>query len=251
MQLAKDVRHGYENVEAQCPHCDAWSTFNVATDLRAKEPAAADDVSCRQPGCGRPFRLIGTGNHPFEHLIWDAQRLVESRYNMAAVLMASQAFEVFGAFYARHTLLYVPEKQTPSSALNFHDVDHLWKVLHDTLEEFAFKRIVNLLLNLVILNPRPASLDESSKIILGLRSFMNEPGDAALSGHGNPLLVPLLLGVKRTSVGTLRNRAVHNTAYRPTTDEAVAAVKEAGDLLFPLSVQLGVAFTMDPLRPGA
>lgn len=249
MELAKDARHSYENVEAQCPHCDAWSTYNVATDLRGKEPAVADDVECRQPGCGKPFRLIGTGNHPFEHIIWDAERLLESRHNMAAVLMAAQAFEVFGAFYARHILLYVPD--TPTSASRFHEIDPLWKALHDTLEDLAFKRIVNLLLNLVVLSPRPSTLSDSSKIILDLRSFTNEPSDAILSGYGNPVLVPLLLGLKRTGVGTLRNRAVHNTAYRPTAAEAFAAVKEAGDVLFPLSVHLGLAFTMDPLRPGA
>jgi hypothetical protein len=247
MRLARDVQHSYENVEAQCPHCGEWSVYNIATDIRPKPPVVSGEVVCRKATCGQPFRLIGNANHPFEHLLWDAQRLLEENRHMPAVLMAAQAFEVFSGFYARRVLFYIPGKSEP----DFRAVEPLAKRLDNAIDDFAFKRMVNLLLNLVIWSPRPSTFLESARLLSRLRALTQEPADSALSAHPNNALVPLLLAVKRSQVGPLRNRVVHNEAYRPSKSEATAVVMEAGDLLFPLSVHLGLFAEFDPLRPSA
>jgi hypothetical protein len=248
MQLAREVHHSHENVEAQCPHCCGWSLYNRASDLGPPLAPGADEVTCRASGCDKRYRLIGTGNHPYELILWDAESLLAATHYVAATLLAAQAIEVFSAFFVRRVLVYLPVPSDPSISA-FRERGKVGTLLYDAVKDFSFKCMVNVMLNVALLNPPPRTLNESIALIANIKGLTSEPADAALSSGPNAAAGALLLRLKRTRVGSLRNQVVHKDAYLPSLSEAKAAVREAGDILFPLAVHLGVFASFDQFGP--
>jgi hypothetical protein len=247
MQLALEVHHSLENAEALCPHCRGWSLYNRATDLGPPFTPEASDVVCRVAGCGKPYRLITTGNHPYQLLLWDAQRLLAAARYKEATLLAAQAIEVFSAFFVRQVLLYLPAPSDP--ILAFHERGKVGTLLYDAVKGLSSKRGLNLMLNVALLNPQPRTLSESITLIANIKGLTEEPTDAAVSSSSNTATAALLLRLKQAKIGSLRNRVIHKDAYLPPRSEAEAAVQEAGDILFPLGVHLGLFASFDLLGP--
>lgn len=229
----------YENIVAECPWCCRENIFNRASDLHTFEPIAGRDVSCQSVNCGKSFRIVGDSvNNPHEMLILDCYELLERKHYMNCILTLAQAYEVFFSLFLRVELLYKPFARDKGK-----DVNHLNRLaerLSEKVKRHSFVPMRALFLRQIIAEPRPANLAEAEAVISELEDCPSDPKDAELEALGDEQLVALLKAVKSTTINTLRNQVVHRQAYRPTREEAEAALKEARSLLFPLTSRLGL-----------
>lgn len=146
-----DLRSSYENIEALCPHCQGWATYNRATDLGTVTPVSGMEVTCLLPQCRQTFWLLGdSANHPFEMLLRDAEEHLPKKRFTVAILLAAQAVEVFAAFYVRQVLLYSPQPSGPD--LTRHDeLEGTTPLLFAAITPLPYQKMVCLLLNLCLL----------------------------------------------------------------------------------------------------
>jgi hypothetical protein len=84
----------------------------------------------------------------------------------------------------------------------------------------------------------PKSFGGAEAVIAAVEDRPKEPADTELESLPDKQLVALLKAVKETTINRLRNQVVHKRAYRPTRDEAEAALQESRAVLFPLSQRL-------------
>jgi hypothetical protein len=234
---AERKQTNYENFVAQCPWCGQESIFNRATDLKELSPIAFRAVSCLNPACGRPFNINGDSvNSAHEMLVLDCYELLQLKHYMNCILTLAQAYEVFFSLFLRVELLYMPfacDIRKDTNRLN-----QLAEQLTGKVKEHTFARMRALFLRQLIAGPHPANLAEAEVAIARLEDRPSDPKDAELEALNDRQLVDLLKALKRTPINTLRNRVVHKQAYRPTREEAEAALEEARSLLFPLTNRL-------------
>jgi hypothetical protein len=138
--------------------------------------------------------------------------------------------------FLRVELLYKPFAADPG--MDIDQLNRLAEQLAKKTENQAFAKMRNLFLRLVVSRISPKSLVEAGVAIAALRP--KEPTDAELESLPDQQLVALLKSVKKTRIIKLRNKVVHKQAYRPTRDEAEAALNESRLVLFPLSQRLGL-----------
>jgi len=236
---AKIRRTSYENFVAQCPWCEQESIFNRATDLKDLSPIAFRTVSCLNPACAKPFNINGDSlNSAHEMLVFDCYELLQLKHYMNCILTLAQAYEVFFSLFLRVELLYKPFAHDMGKDINH--LSRLTEQFSENVKERTFAPMRALFLRQFIDGPRPANLAEAEAAIAGLEDHPSNPKDAELEALGDRQLVVLLKAVKRTAINILRNRVVHKQAYRPTREEAEAALQEARSLLFPLTNCLGL-----------
>ena len=236
--LVRAERTSYENIEATCPHCGRYCILNRASDLRDFMPVARKDVACTE--CGKIFALGGDIVSPgYRSIIYDSTDLLKRKRFMLAVAGACQAYEMFFALYLRVELMYKPfwrdyEKGGGSiSALNEISKSFLARV-----DGFSFDRMRSCFLQQAVSDVKPESLKDAAIMIDSLGGSksprLSEIRRAAVEGH----VKKLLCRVAKTEVNALRNKVVHQRAYRPRRGEAEGAVKEARSLLFRLGHHL-------------
>ncbi len=235
--IALIKRASYENVMADCPWCDRESTFNRASDLCTFELIAGRDVSCQSIDCGKLFRIVSDSVNPaHETLIFDCHELVERKHYMNCILSLTQAYEVFFSLFFRVELLYKPfwaDHNREFDALN-----ELTEKLHMKIKHFPFGKMRALFLQHMANRQSPKDLAEARNVVKKLPKKPSDPADADIENLGDAKLVPLLLKLKATTIHRLRNNIVHKQAYRPTRVEAVSAIDETKDILFPLTYHL-------------
>ena len=246
IRYATETRVSYENFYAPCPWCNYENVFNRVSDLKDVEPVAYKEVRCQE--CKEPFAINNDSvNSAYEMLISDCYRLRQEKQYIYCILNLAQAFEVFFRLYLRVHFLYRPfargESENPNSS-SLDRLNELASMLYETTKGYAFVKLRNVFLNCVLKNQNVASLDEAEPIIksLSLRKLTEVPSDqsikACVSQEQN--LAALLKCVKDSKIGELRNKVVHQRAYRPTLAEVNAAFKETGETIFPLSRLLKV-----------
>lgn len=235
--VAENKRASYENFTAQCPWCSSENVFNRASDLMTFEPIAGRDVSCQSAECGKSFRIVGDSvNGPHEMLIFDCYELMERKHYMNCLLSLAQAYEVFFSLFFRVELLYKPFSADPE-----HDLAKLNVVaeaLQERLKEHTFVRMRALFLHHIVSPTVIKGLSDASAAIAAFPNRPGDPKDAAIEGLTDVRLVQLLKALKATTIHTVRNRVVHKQAYRPTRDEATAALNESRSILLPLTSHL-------------
>jgi hypothetical protein len=235
--VAKKKYASYENFVAECPWCCKEIIFNRASDLRTFEPIGGRDVLCLSTDCRQPFRIVGDViNSPHEMLIFDCYELVERKHYMNCILSLAQAYEVFFSLFFRVELLYKPFGAAPRQKLA--DLNRLSDKLYGKIKKYAFTDMRALFLEYMVAGRSPKNLNEAAEVVAAFPDCPREPKDAAIKRLGDAKLVPLLKAVKATSIHTLRNRVVHNQAYRPTREEVEEAIKETRSVLFPLTSHL-------------
>jgi hypothetical protein len=229
----------YENFNAECPICGFQNVFNRVSDLQDTSPIANKQVVCLRSACGQTFCITGDSiNSVHDMLIFDCYQLKEEKRYCYCVLNLAQAHEAFFSLYMRVHLLYLPFSRS-----RYYDLDRLnglTKALYGELGKLAFAKLRNVFLNRVIANDQIASLAAAEPIIQKLSDQQTMPPDDLIENYGNVRLAPLLLRLKRTAIGELRNRVVHQHAYRPSLTEVEAALEETRAILFPLAHLLGV-----------
>lgn len=236
---AERKRTSYENFVAQCPWCGQESIFNRATDLKDLSPIAFRTVSCLNPACGKPFNINGDSvNSAHEMLVFDCYELLQLKHYMNCILTLAQAYEVFFSLFLRVELLYKPFARDIRKDIS--RLNRLAEQLNEKVKEYTFARMRALFLRQLIAGLRPANLAEAEAAIAGLEDRPSDPKDTELEALSDRQLVDLLKALKSTTINILRNRVVHKQAYRPTREEAEAALEEARSLLFPLTSRLGL-----------
>jgi hypothetical protein len=231
---AKDMRPTFENFIVGCPWCGRENIFNRASDLKNFGLIDYLEVSCLFADCARPFYLNGDIINPaYEMIIFDCYELLERKHYSYCVLNLAQAFEVFFSHYLRVELVYRPFALDPDR-----DIDQFKELM-----QLLYRRLRNLFFCLVLQARHPASLREAESVIRVLAGKLDGPSDddirngRALADKGT---TELLLRLKYSTVAELRNRVVHQGAYRPTLDEVNSALEETRAILFPLARALEV-----------
>jgi len=171
-------------------------------------------------------------------LVFDCYELLQLKHYMNCILTLAQAYEAFFSLFLRVELLYKPFARDIGK-----DAKHLNRLadqLYEKVKKHSFARMRALFLCQLIAGPRPANPAEAEVAIAGLKDRPSEPEDTELEALSDRHLVDLLKALKRTTINTLRNQVVHKQAYRPTREEAEAALEEARSLLFPLTSRLGL-----------
>jgi len=241
---ATETRASYENFFARCPWCEVENVFNRKTDLGDVQPIARKEVHCLNPSCGKLFAITGDSvNSAHEMLIFDCYELKKEKRYCYCVLNLAQAFEVFFSLYLRVLLLCRPfawHEREDTGEDNLVQLNALASELYEAIKDHAFAKLRNVFLNCVLTYQNIASFDEAATIIRTLPALNHMPSDQALSACGNPKLTALLKLVKDSKVGELRNKIVHQRAYRPTLAEVELALQETRSIIFPLSHLLSV-----------
>ena len=155
---------------------------------------------------------------------------------MNCILTLAQAYEVFFSLFLRVELLYKPLARDIGKDINH--LNRLAEQFSEKVKGHTFAPMRALFLQQFIAGPRPANLAEAEAAIAGLEDNPSEPKDTELESLSDRQLVDFLKSLKSTTINTLRNRVVHKQAYRPTREEAEAALEEARSLLFPLTSRL-------------
>ena len=228
----------YENIIVDCPHCGQNLVFNRASDLCTFEPIFGTDVSCEK--CKKQFWINGDSiNERHEIIIFECLDFLNRKRYMNCILNVCQSYEMFFSLFLTVKLLYVPYSKSNRDTPSMDRLNQSHNRLLRAVESFAFERMRNSFLCLVVASKLPSCFSESDKIIDGLGS-LGGPSDARLKAAGDKDLSRLLLRVKNTEINRLRNDVVHKMGYRPTRSEAENAVDEARSVILPLAHKLNL-----------
>lgn len=244
IRYATEMSTSYENFYSRCPWCKHENVFNRVSDLEDVEPIAYKEVRCQK--CEKPFAINNDSvNSAHEMLIFDCYRLKQEKRYIYCILNLAQAFEVFFSLYLRVHFLYRPFAQGEQKNPDIDSLDRLndlASMLYETTKGYTFARLRNVFLNCVLKNQNVASLDEAEPIINSLPKLTRVPSDQSIKACVNQEqnLAALLKSVKDSKIRELRNKVVHQRAYRPTLAEVNAALEETRSIIFPLSRLLKV-----------
>ncbi len=249
---ANKLQSTYENFVAECPHCQEACTFNRMSDLKTCEPISGMDVSCFNPACAKPFRILNDLINPrHQMLLFDSQDFLKQKRYMNCILNICQAYEVFFSQFLRVELVFKPLWNDQGDRNELNSVAQLlWR----RTETMTFSPLRTIFLRRVVGQiPPPASLTESSSVIEGLSSLKNLPipDDSDIDKLGDLRLIPILKMLKVSKIHKTRNRVIHKDAYRPTKDEAEAALAEAKSILMPLTHLLDIQENINWYRQNA
>lgn len=207
----------YETITARCDECGSLCTFNRVDDIGDPGPYYSGCyVGCTE--CGRPFWIRGDAIDPaYELLLFDAEEHMRAKHYMLCVSSLAQAWEMFFATFVYSNYLYRPfyhRARYPWSPERF---DDLAELLGDTLRNFTFDQLRNVLVNTVVERVRPDTLDESEVAIARIEgdNFGQRPAKARVHAFPDSSVRAVLLQLQGLRIGELRNRVVHEDAYRP------------------------------------
>jgi len=237
---AMDKHASYENFEARCPICGSWNIFNRATDFGDFKLIGFKTVSCFSSECGQQFNINGDLVSPdYNMFIMQCYTLKETKQYMLCIVVLAQAFELFFSRYLLKTLVLDPLKKDPTRrmATNYKSMAD---ALYEKIERLAYQKLRNIFLNVAIQMLSLSTILEARSTIQAIPSMHCDPSDFAIDAYPFTDIRDLIHGVKRSSIGKLRNRVVHKEGYRPRLDEVEAALTETRKLIFGLHYGLGV-----------
>ncbi len=233
--IVENRKPTYENFIATCPLCKMDCVFNKTSDLETFQLIAGRNVFC--PSCSEQVRLVGDLINPaYEMLVLECYELCKAKHYMSCVLNLAQAFEVFFALFMRVEFLYKPFGSDSNQDLA--ELNQTAQELQDKLKKHGFENMRSLFLQEMIAQRSFSNLVEARAAIAELPERPNTPSNQEINTIPIPTLVPLIQKVKATSVNTLRNKVVHQRAYRPTVQEVDIALEETRAILFPLGRNL-------------
>jgi hypothetical protein len=227
----------YETITAQCDECGSLSILNRVDDIG--DPGPYDSglyVGCTE--CGRPFWVYGDAMDPaYELLLFDAEEHMRAKHYILCVTSLAQAWEMFFATFVYSNYLYRPFHRDVRNSEKRERFEGLARQLSDAIWNFAFDQLRNVLVNTVVEGVRPRTLDESEVAIARIKDddFGKRPPKALVDALSDTSLRAVLLQLQGLRIGELRNRVVHEDAYRPRRWE----VEECSDEIRVLYVAKG------------
>jgi hypothetical protein len=207
----------YETITARCDECGSLSTFNRVDDIGDPGPYESGlYVSCTE--CGRPFWVYGDAIDPaYELLLFDAEEHMRAKHYILCVTSLAQAWEMFFATFVYSNHLYRPFHRNVRHPEDRERFERLAEQLADAIWNFTFYQLRNVLVNTVVEGLRPRTLDESEVAIARIKvdGFAQRPPKARVEALSDSSVRAVLLQLQDLRIGELRNRVVHEDAYRP------------------------------------
>ena len=217
----------YETITARCDECGTLCTFNRVDDIGDPGPYYSGRyVACT--ACGRPFWVFGDATDPaYELLIFAAEQHMRTKHYLLCAISLAQAWEVFFATFVYSTYLYRPFYRDARYHERLERFDDLAEQLGDAIRKFTFDALRNVLVNTVVEGVRPRTLDESEVAIARIEAddFAQRPAKASVYEFPDPSVRAVLLQLQGLRIGELRDRVVHEDAYRPR----LAEVEDCGE----------------------
>lgn len=235
---AKEKQFTYENIIAKCPICGNNNIYNRKTDLKSVEPIALMQVNCFNKKCKSPFYINGDSiNSAHEMLIFDCEGFKKEKKYSYCITNLSQAFEVFFSLYLRVYLIYRPYKEI------YRDLDTLKlleTMLFNNIKGFGYTKLCNIFINSILTDHKITSVDDAKNLIDNLKKLSKQVDDSLILSYKDPSISNLLMHLNKSKVDELRNKVVHQHAYRPNIQEVEEAIDETRSILFPLGLRLGI-----------
>ena len=243
--MARIQHYDYETVSAVCDHCGKLCIFNRVSDIGDPGRYSGRYVECLE--CGESFWIYGDIiNPPFELLMFAADELYAEKRYMWCVAHLGQAWEIFLRTFVYSNYLFRPfYTNGHHPILELERFNLLSSQLDKALEKHTFFPLRNVLINTVVNEVHPQTLGESERAIprINGEGFGNDPKPEAICAFPDDRVRDLLLRLQQLHVGRLRNKVVHQKAYRPLREEADRCREEMG-LMYEVKQALDVG-TLD------
>jgi Protein of unknown function (DUF2934) len=236
--LTSNPRTGYENFEVECPWCQNEIIFNRASDLGTFQSIVGQTVVCLNSDCRKSFWISNDSiNTPHEMLIFDVKELYKQKHYMNCILNLAQAYEIFFSLYLRVEMLFKPFGFEPD--LDINKLNQLATELYKKVRKYGFVDMRSLFLLHIMNGNSPNNLTQSKKM---LAAFPNKPSapkyNALKKAVKDTTLLKLLKSIKDSKIHEMRNRVIHQGAYRPTREDVDLAYTETADTLLALTSYL-------------
>jgi hypothetical protein len=241
----------YETVAVSCEHCGELCVFNRREDFADPGPYAGENVTCTH--CQATFRMVGdTVNPAYELFMFAAREHFEAKRYMLAVGTMAQAWEVFFATFAAARYVYSPFFASGEDQGDLEKLNGCLRQLDEATKGFSFAKFRNLLTNTVAKGVAPQTLDRAEIAIQQIVTSRlgNDPPQDVVAAVGDPELRNLLNGLLALTVGPLRNRVLHQRAYRPLRHEVEQCLEDEAELLYRTKHLLKVG-TLEDFAAGA
>ena len=218
----------YETITARCDGCGSLCTFNRVDDIGDPGPYYSGRyVVCTE--CGRPFWVSGDSTNPaYELLIFDAEQHMRAKHYMLCVTSLAQAWEMFFATFAYSYYLYRPFFHDARYPARLDRFEGLAEQLGDAIRYYTFDALRNVLINTVVEGVRPRTLDESDVAIARIEvdNFGRRPAKERVDAFTDSAARAVLRQLQGLRIGELRDRVLHEDAYRPRRAEADDCAEE-------------------------
>jgi hypothetical protein len=239
--MAHIAKADYETITVDCDHCHDTNLFSRISDIGEVGPYSGRYVNCL--ACREPFWItMDTASPAYEQFIHDADQHFGNKRYMLAVASLTQAWEIFLSTFADSTLLFRPFFAQDPVERDVSVLNRVQLQLHHAVRRFSFYDLRNLLFNIVSSGLAPSGLDQTEALIPRIEEerWDQEPRADALNAVAGHELRDLLIALRNVTVGTLRNRVVHQHAYRPTRQEVNVCLEQEVVLLYKLEQALNV-----------
>lgn len=218
---------GYENFIAFCPECGWKNIYNRISDLKDTYLIDSKLVDCLNKDCLKQFYInsdIVSG--PYDSMIRDCYELVNEKKYIACVMTLCQALESF-FYHAIKVRLILEPFQRNASVVDLNDINKLFMLLSDMVDNFTYGRMKLVFLDLYFFEREFSSLDEIRSYIKSLRKIdSKKDGIVSLIKSSNKAKDKHFKLLQNLAVHSLRNAVVHKYAYRPSVDEVTDALEK-------------------------
>lgn len=184
--MARIQNPDYETVTAQCDHCDATCVFNRIDDIGKLGPYSGLYVRCFE--CHKQFWInCDIVNPAYQFFIFDSYRHFDQKRYMLCIASLAQAWEIFFSTFAAANYIYRPFFSTEPRNRNAAQLNELHGKLRQSIGKFAFSCLRNVLINTMLNQVHPATLQESEAAIsrIGVERFDNDPTNEAICKFPN------------------------------------------------------------------
>lgn len=201
--MAEIIEPNYETITAECDHCGASCIFSRIDDLADVTPISGRSVVCFF--CAKEFWIKGdTVNTAYQFLIDDAREHFRAKRYMPAIASIAQAWEVFFAACAVSTYVYRPFFSVPAIERDIDELNQTSRELHEVVRGFAWYRMRNLVMHMLLLDSRPKTMADASTHIAQLAMFRNQPSSQDIFAVADARIREALEGLNNLTVGQLR-----------------------------------------------
>lgn len=231
----------FETFIAICPICGHRCVYHRAADLHDLRPIDLKRVRCTHQQCGREFYINGDTISPaYRTLLFEAYGHRREQRFRECLLNLGQALELLLV-----RTIYALLADQPFAHEHQEDWEYLrslQKTIQRKLHHVPFRHLRTAAISLISTLQHPLSTTEARELAGHLETLWDPASEAQLAASidrvANEELRRLLHLLRTTRIVSLRNRALHPEAFRPSHEEMDDTLAEAHDLILLLAVHL-------------